>query len=883
MKKIVINFLPHILIIVLFILISAIYFLPALSGDVLSQMDFNHSKGISQELAQYEEETGEQSLWANSIFCGMPAYQIRAGKVYNIYSPIRNTLRLGLPYSTVAIMFIYLLGFYVLMMSLKVNKWLSFIGSIAFALASYNIIIILAGHITKCYAIAYMPAVVAGFLLIFDKKYILGGVIATVALGIQISTSHIQIVYYTGLLVGLLVVFKFIYSLIDKQIKQFGIASGITVLAVILAVLPNIMSLWRAQEIAEYSIRGKKELSQETAKNNNGLDRSYALAWSYGVDETFTLLIPNTKGGSTDAIQHSKKINSKLTPKFIQDISGTTDPNFNQQIKQIFQQTNQYWGTQPFTSGPVYFGAIIVFLFLLGLFVVKDKIKWWLLAATIFSIMLSWGQNFGFLTDIFFDYFPYYNKFRTVSMTLVIAGLTMPLLGMLAIKELVTNPEIIKKEIYKIIVPFALTGGLVFFFLLIPTIFPYLNTQEIAQFDAWKQQQPENAPLIEKIVSGLQTIRMGVFKADALRSFALILFSGVAIFLFLYVKDFKKLALFAVLGLLILIDLWTVDTRYLNHKTFQTKSKAKQTFKATNADIAVLKDKDPNYRVLDLTKNVFNDAYTPYFHKSIGGYHGAKLQKYQNVIDYYLAPYNQMIRNVFNDTTSFEMTELTKNMQVLNMLNVKYLIYNPEGLPAPNKYAFGNAWLVDDFKFVETPDEEIETIGTENLRRIAIINKKKFPDYKFPDLQMSANDSGSIYLTDYKPNHLTYKSKSSKDEFAVFSEIYYPVGWYVYIDGNETEYINVNYLLRGLKIPKGEHTIEFKFQPKSYYTGKTIAIISSIIVLLLIIGLIGKTAFDLYKKGDFLKPEDKQPKKDDKKQDKKEIVNKSKKKKHKVR
>jgi len=832
MKEQIKKILPHIAIIVIFVLISLIYFYPTMSGKVLNQMDHNHSKGVAQEIEEFENETGEFSLWTNSIFGGMPSYQIKGGEQYNIYAPIRRALRLGLPYTTASVLFIYMLGFYLLLISIDVNKWLSFVGSIAFGLSSYNIIIIMAGHITKCYAIAYMAPVIAGFLLIFNKKkYLLGGLLAAISLGLQLSTSHVQIVYYTGMLVGLLVLYKLIMAIIDKEIPFFGKSMAVIVVAVILAVLPNMMMLNRYQEVAKYSIRGEKYINKAD-DNKGGLDKNYALAWSYGVGETMTFLIPNAKGGSTGYIGQNKEIMNKI------------DSNY----KEAIGEQNQYWGAQPFTSGPVYLGAIIMFLFVLAMFVVKDKIKWWLLAGTILSIMLSWGQNFEALTDIFFNYVPFYNKFRTVSMTLVIASVTVPLLAIMGVNEIIKDKTLITKNLYVLFTAFGLTGGLALIFWLVPSFFPFLSPQEAEYFDSLIKQSPDMAAQINVFIPELESARQLIFKADAMRSFLYILSATASIFLFVKMKELKKEYLFIALGLLIMADMWTIDRRYLKADMFQSKSVVTNEFKPAPVDEFILKDEDPNYRVLNITRSVFNDAYTPYFHKSIGGYHGAKLRKYQDIIDVYLAPYVQAMQGALQEGKTDVLSEYILQMQVLNMLNTKYIIENPNVTPFINSYAFGNAWFVDTYKMVDSYDDEINNLDKVNLLRTVIINKKNVGDYKLPELNMSANDSGTIVLTSYKPNHLTYRSNSTKTEFAVFSEIYYPKGWQAYLDNKEVEHINVNYILRGMQIPAGTHTIEFKFEPKSYYLGRTIAIIGSLLVLFAVFGFIVKIILDKRKK-----------------------------------
>jgi len=874
MNKTLKQFLPHVIILLLFVLISFIYFYPVLQGKEMSQMDYSHAIGITHETLQYFDKTGESALWTNAMFGGMPTYQISGPKYFNFFQKLHYYLQFQLPYTTVAILFTYLFCFYILLLSLKVDKWLSFIGSTAFALSSYNIIIIAAGHITKTYAIAFMAPVIAGVLVTYNKKYILGGIFTTIALGLEIVSNHPQITYYLALIVGLLVLFKLIMAIIEKEIKHFTIATTILVGAAVLSLLPNITMLWTTYEYGKYSIRGESEITNTETKKNTGLDKEYALAWSYGVDETLTLLIPNAKGGGTSAIYEN------------QDAMK----NVSNDYKEAVGQQNQYWGDQPFTSGPVYFGAIIMFLFVLGMFIIPNKIKWWILAATLLSIALSWGKNFELLTNFFFYNMPLYNKFRTVSMTLVLASLTVPLLSILTVKEIIDNPDILKQKqtLYKFLAALGLTAGVSLILWLMPNIINYVSAQELSYFDGLKSQSSEYAAQINAFLIDLEAARKTIFKADAIRSFAFILlgaatiyiynigkfnkfvFAGIlsligitiiyvykdssslkfillsvlgfislATYLFKFLAKNLKYAFLTVIGLLMVTDMWIVDRRYLSADDFKTQKVMDTEFKASNADKVILKDVDPNFRVLDLTKSVFNDGFTPYFHKSIGGYHGAKLRRYQDLIDYYLGPSIQLITETLKtDTTGVEFEKVVSNLHVLNMLNPKYFIINSETFPYTNFNAFGNAWFVDKFVLVDNADDELKKIGDLNPRRNAIINKTIYSNYvaNLPQLELASTDTGKIELLTYSPNKLVYKSKSSKTEFAVFSEIYYPKGWNAFIDGQKVEHVCVNYILRGLIVPAGSHEIEFVFEPDSYYTGKKISLISSIFIILLTVG-----------------------------------------------
>lgn len=835
MKNILKKSAPYLLIVISFILISFIYFYPVLQGEVMSQGDVNHAFGTANELIKYEESTGEFAQWTNSIFGGMPAYNIKGGKHFNIFRYCNIVVKLNLPYYSVAVLFVYLIGFFILLSSFKIDKWLSFIGSIAFALSSYNIIIIVAGHITKAYAIGFMAPALAGVIMLYNKKYIAGGIVTALSLGMQLASTHPQISYYTLILLGVVALTYFFINLKSKQLKHFFIASGIIALAGAFAFMGNITQAWTNYEYQKYSIRGGAS-DTEGETQSSGLDKDYALAWSYGVGESFTFLIPNTKGGESGYLA-SNKIAKEVA-------SGD--------MKDAVLQQNQYWGDQPFTSGPVYFGAIIMFLFIVSFFIVDNKLKWGLLAATILSILLSFGKNMEWFTDIFFYYVPLYNKFRTVSMTLVIASVTIPFMAIWGLKEFIQKPEMIKTKKRDFIIAFGLTGGLSLIFWLMPSVFfNFLSAEEANYFSDLSSQSGDYAAQINVFLSELENVRIAIFKADAIRSFGFIVLAAISLVLFGLGKIKKEIFL-VLIGLFVTLDLWFVDRRYLNEDDFSKKSKAKEVFAKSNADEIILKDSDPNFRVVNLNYRLDADGYTSYHHKTISGYHGAKMKRYQDIIDEYLTPSLNAIINSFQDTTA-NVYEVLDYLQVFNMLNTKYIIYNPDEFPIANFSAFGNAWFVEKYNFVETSDEELSKLGEVNLKRTAIINKNTFADYinKLPELKLTNLDTGAIVLTDYKPDELTYKSISEKDEFAVFSEIYYPKGWKVYVDGDEVEHICVNYILRGLYIPKGEHEIKFIFRPKSYYTGSKIAFASSILFILISLGLIGWVVYQKKKKGDF--------------------------------
>ncbi len=814
--------LPFLVAMVFFIALSFIYFSPVLEGKVLPQMDNIHAKGISHELTQYHDETGEYSQWTNSMFGGMPAYQIYIGETNNIYLYIQRFLRLGLPYTTVAILFIYMFGFYLLLLSLRFNHWQSILGGMAFGLASYNIIIIAAGHITKTYAIAYMAPVIAGVLMAYRGKYLWGGIITTFALGVEISTNHIQIIYYLALMIVLLILTQFVQAIIEKKFKDFFKASAVLAVAAILAILPNITGLATTYEYGKESIRGKSELTDNMHNKSSGLDKDYALAWSYGKDETLTLMIPNAKGGASAPIGANADVLKDVNPQFVEYVA----------------KSSSYFGNQPFTSGPVYVGAILIFLFVFGLFTLKGSVKWWLFAAALLGILLSWGKNLEWFTDIFFYYVPMYNKFRTVSMSLVITGFAVPLLAMMVLKQIMDNRDFVTKNKKWFYVSLGITAGLSLIFYLIPDVFfNFLSAREIANFDAQKAESAQAAQQLNLYIEGLKSARINIFKADAIRSFFFIILSAAALWVYSSVKAVKESHLLAVLAILILADMWTVDKRYLNEDMFRKKSFVRNEFPKTPADDVILKDADPDFRVLSYLHSPFNDGYTPYYHKSIGGYHGAKLRRYQDIIDRYLGYEIQAVAQARQRDTTGSLAGLFSKTNIINMLNTKYVIFSPSEVEL-NWQALGHAWFVDDYELVNNADEEIAALATFNPAKTAIIDKRFENQIKDLPKEFFSLDTGYIELVDYKPNYLKYKSFTPKKRLAVFSEVYYDKGWKAFIDGFPVEHLRANYILRALVVPEGTHVIEFRFEPKTYSISKKIALGSSILVVLLLAGMI---------------------------------------------
>jgi hypothetical protein len=792
--------LPYLAAIVIFLVITIIYFSPLLEGKSILQSDIVNFKGMSKEIVDYRESTGKEALWTNSMFGGMPAYQISVKYTGNVITYFDKILTLGLPHPA-NLVFLYFLGFFILLLAMKVDPWLAVAGAIGFAFSSYFFIIIDAGHNSKAHAIAYMAPVMAGIILTMRKKYLLGGILTAVFLSLEIEANHPQITYYLLMIVVLYGIFQIIDAFRNKWMGAFMTAIGVLAIAATFAVLTNITSLWATYEYSKSTIRGKTELTTEKDNRTSGLDKDYVTQWSYGIGETMTLLIPDFYGGSSSA---------KMSPKS-EIIKAMRSNNIPEETISQFSSNPVpflYWGGQPFTSGPVYVGAIICFLFILGLFVVEGPLKWWLLSATLLSILLSWGHNFMAFTDFFLAYLPGYNKFRAVSMALVIAEFTMPLLGILAIKE-IFKPENDRKKMFKDLqVATIIAGGLALLFAAIPGVllsFSGMNDGSFAKnFPDWFMQ-------------AIRDERMRLVRMDALRSLFFILATAGIIWAVVYGKLKREYAFF-ILIFLFLADMYPVNKRYLNNDNFTAKSKVSNPFEPSQADQQILSDPDPDYRVYNATVNLFMDASTSYFHKSIGGYHGAKLRRYQELYDY------QISKN---------------NMAVLNMLNTKYFIV-PDNNKMPqaqmNPGALGHAWFVPGYKLVDNADQELNALTGFNPADTAIVDKKF--EALIKGFVPGKDSTATIMLESYKPNDLVYKTNSGKDALAVFSEIYYPQGWNAYVDGKPQPYFRANYVLRAMVIPSGQHTIEFRFEPRAYYVGEMISRISSIILLVLIIGLI---------------------------------------------
>jgi len=804
--------LPYVVAIVIFLIITLAYFTPLLEGKRIVQSDIIQFSGMSKEIVDFRTKTGQEPLWTNSMFGGTPAYQISTKYTSNLIGYLDTIFTIGLPHPA-NLVFLYFLGFFILLLVMRVNPWLAITGAIGFALSSYFFIIIDAGHNSKAHAIGYMAPVIAGIILTMRGKYLWGGIITAIFLSLEIKANHPQITYYLGMIALIMGIAELIDSIRFKKFVPFLKSLGILVIAAIFAVLTNITSLWATYEYGKYTIRGKSELSSAKADRTSGLDRSYITQWSYGVGETMTLLIPNFYGGASGG---KLGLNSELAKALRSN---------NQPENVVKYYTGQpipplYWGNQPGTA-PVYIGAVIFFLFILGLIVVKGSVKWWLLAATLLSIMLAWGHNFMAFTDFFLSYLPGYNKFRAVTMILVIAEFTMPLLGILALKEMF-DPSRDKKKLFKALqIAFYITEGLCLIFILFPGMF----LDFIGPYDNSYAKQYE---LPDWLVQAIQADRKSLLISDALRSFIFILFTGVLLWLVIYQK-LKQQYAYIVLIVLILADMFMVDKRYLNNENFTSRSKVENPFTPSPADEQILKDPDPDYRVLNLTVNPFMDATTSYFHKSIGGYHGAKFRRYQELID----------AGINKDISEFSKTINTDNTSVLNMLNTKYIIFpdnNRQPVAFPNQNAMGNAWFVFGVKQVENADAEIKALTDFKPDSIAII-EKRFAD-ELKGYSMGKDPSDSIWLISYAPNQLDYRYKTKNTGLAVFSEIYYPKGWNAYIDDKPAPHFRADYVLRAMVLPAGEHKLVFKFEPSVYRMGEKISLISSLILIVTVICLV---------------------------------------------
>ena len=810
--------LPDVIVVALFAVLAFAYFYPAdIEGRILYRHDSAAGKGMGQEISEYRQQTGETSRWTNSLFGGMPTYQIapayNSGKVLD---QVANAYHLWLP-DYVWYLFAYLLGFYILLRAFDFRQHLAALGSIVWAFSTYFLIIIAAGHYWKVMALAYLPPMIAGMVLAYKGKYLWAFVVTAIFAALEVQANHVQMTYYFLFPIAFIVIAYLVDAIRDKRLAHFAKATATCAAAALVGVSLNLSNLYHTWEYSKESMRGKSELVKKNSANqtNSGLDRDYITQWSYGVDETLTLLIPNAKGGASVPMV----------------MSETAMEHADNNYLPLYQQIGQYWGEQPGTSGPVYVGAFVMFLFVLGLFIVKGPLKWALFAATILSVLLSWGRNFMPFTDFFIDYVPMYAKFRTVASILVIAEFTIPLLAMLALKQIAERRELLTEKIKFVYVSLALTAGPCLLFLFFPGMFDYVSSSEMHALSQFPADQ------LQPLLHNLTEMREAVFTADCRRSLFIIII-GVFVLLLFKAGKLKTAPMAAILFVLCLGDLWIVNKRYLNDDMFVDKTQRDQPMPKSAAVDQILHDTSLDYRVLNLATNTFNENETSYYLKSIGGYHPAKLRRYQELIDAYISPEMQRLYPAIAESQG-DMTQVKGDsiFPVLNMLNTKYFILPLEGgqtVPVQNPYAYGNAWIIDKVTYVDNANAELARVGKIDLRHEAVADKR----FKAVLGDSKKQDGESIVkLTSYAPNRLTYDVSTTKGGVIVFAENYYP-GWTALVDGKEVEIGRVNYVLRAISVTAGRHKVELSFFPKTVNTTEYIAYAAYVVILLAILLLV---------------------------------------------
>lgn len=797
--------MPHLIAVLLFTIVSFVYFYPVLEGKKLNAHDTKVYEGSSKEISDYRDKYGHEPLWTNSMFSGMPAYLISVLYPGNLFKHLDNLLKL---YKTpVAALFLSMLGFYIMLLFFRVNPWLAMAGAIAYGFSSYLFVSLSAGHNTKAYAMAWMAPVIGSVVYSFRKHALIGAALFSLFLTMQIMANHFQITYYTGIIVLVFGIFELIHAVKEKILPGFLRTFGLLVVGALIAFSVNFAPLYSTWEYSKESTRGKSELSKAEGTNETGLDKEYITQWSYGIDESLTFLIPGFRGGATKPFDTDSET-----------VKALRKNNLGQAQGQLFM----YWGRQPSTSGPVYFGAVVLFLFILGLLIIRGREKWWILTAVLLSLVLSWGKNLMPFTSLFIDFFPGYDKFRAVSMTLVMAGVLVPLLGFLALREISEGVVNREKAAKSVLIAALITGGLAFIFLLLPGLAgSFLRPDENALPDslAW---------IKEAMISD----RKAMLRTDALRS--VIFISGGAALIWFYLRNKLKPAVaLSGLTLLFIVDQVPVDARFLGSSNFETKRASANSWAPTEADKVILNDQG-EHRVLNLTVSVFNDASTSYHHHSIGGYSGAKMKRYQELIETGLTDdINSLITSLRSASSMEEAEGVLKNLPALNMLNTRYIILDPGSAPLVNRYASGNAWFVDRVTLVENADAELLAVKTINPAAEAVVDRR-FADM-VGTLESAGTPGDTIFLTTYEPNLLIYKAELDAERVAVFSEIYYKYGWKAFIDDTPADHFRANYVLRGMTLPAGSHTITFRFEPESYKTGNRVSLAGSVLLLAFLI------------------------------------------------
>ncbi len=827
---------PYLVIIAAFFAIALAYFTPQLSGKVLDTHDFKQWYGSAQEGREFYEETGELSMWTNSQFGGMPAYYVFIKYPNNFMREAKDVVTLWID-RPAGYFIVAMLSFFVLGLVLRLTPYLAGLGAIMYSFNSYLFVITAAGHFAKTNALSYLPALLAGVILIYRRNYLLGLALTAVAFCFELIAIHPQMTYYfTIFLLVPYGIYELVEAIKKKEIKQFFISSAVVVGAVLIGFLPNTSQIWTTQEYTPYSTRGASELTLNEGEKTSGLDKSYILSWSNGIAETWSLMIPDAKGGASGRIAESEVAMDAVDRKY-QQVMGSVD---------------KYWGDQPFTGGPMYSGAIVIFLFVLGLFFVKTRFKWVLVFSAAITIMLSWGNNFMTLSEFFIDHFPLYNKFRAVASIQTVTHYCLPLLAVLGVKEMVDGKEdffnqkwsLLGKEtsltnFKALLIGFALTGGLAIIFAIMPTtFFDFFKTGEEERLLGQLSGAGWAAADIDSLLNNIEQARVAIFTSSAWRSAGFIIVALIVIVLFSK-KIINQITLVALLSVFALIDLWALDKQYLNDDTFVKEKALDQPFPKNPANEYILANESLNDRVLNIAASTFNETGTSYFHKSIGGYSGVKMKRYQEMVDFHIGGEIEGIRRSLSNAKSLsDVQSALQQANVLNALNTRYIIYNPSSQPIENPFTYGNAWFVNNVKSVPTANDEMLSIREVSLKETAVVRDE------FTASIPENLSAGTIDLVDYKPNHLTYASKNSGEGLAIFGEIYYPKGWKVFIDGQEVDYLRVDYFLRGVVIPAGEHTVEFKFESEAYSTGEAISLAGSILLSLVVLGAIAKGILD---------------------------------------
>ncbi len=796
------HILPHLIAVLVFFLVTVLFFNPVFfKNRSLDQYDIKQWKGSAQQAIEHREETGDELLWTTSMFGGMPSYLVELDWNDDIVTTTKIVLSLGLPHP-VRNIFAAFISFYILLLAFRVRPWLAIAGALAFGLSSYMLIGLGAGHNARIGAIAFMPLVIAGIHTCLNRNKWVGFGLTTLAVALHLRENHLQITYYLLFIIAVYGIVSLISALRNGQLKPFAMRAMLLFLAAIVGLGTFYGKFWAISEYSQYSMRGVSELKadQEAGENTSGLKRDYAFEYSAGIYEPMTLLIPNFYGGSS-----SNFLVSAEDREIRRALQQANNP---QLANQLARYTSAYWGPQS-ASAPYYAGAIICFLFVIGLFYAPRKMVLWCSLIFALGIMLSWGSSWEAFNYAMFDYFPGYNKFRSVTFAIILSLFVMPLLGFVGLEAFLASDNA-KAKRKKLLIALGITGGLSLMILLFAGSADFLRAGE-EQLPDW-------------FLNAITADRQDLLQADALRTLVFIVLAAAA--LYFHMRKKISFGLFAgILTVLILADMWSVDARYFTQDNYRRASD-NGFFVATPVDQEILKDTDQGYRVYEL-RNPFNEARTSYYHASLGGYHGAKMRRYQDLIEYCISPETQELINAFQTGTP----DLTQ-FGVINMLNTKYFVYGSEQSNLiRNPSALGNAWLVEDVVKVGDADEEIQQTCQIDTRRQAVINTNQF------DLEnTNFSSAGSISVTDYSPDDITYSADMNGNGLAVFSEIYYPEGWEVTIDGQPANLLRANYVLRALEIPAGKHTIHMEFRPSSYYVGDTIILVSSVLMLIIFVG-----------------------------------------------